>query len=148
MGGDFRQVLPVVKKGTRSSIVGACLKRHALWRSVKQLKLRKNMRAARLSGPGRLEQQRWADHLLDIGNGIVDSPMQVPDSVLAPTSDPQDLIDSTFGDMINNPARITPSALGEAIITTPLNKDAAMINLLAMDKFPGSPTVYLSGDHP
>ena len=43
MAGDFRQVLPVVPRGSRASVVNACIKRHALWRDVHILHLWENM---------------------------------------------------------------------------------------------------------
>ena len=45
LGGDFRQVLPVVRKGSRAQIVGASLRRSYLWESMHHLKLVHNMRA-------------------------------------------------------------------------------------------------------
>ncbi|KAL6140768.1 hypothetical protein ACLB2K_059062 [Fragaria x ananassa] len=44
-GGDFRQVLPVVRKGTRSQTVEASLVNSSFWRDVKILRLRQNMRS-------------------------------------------------------------------------------------------------------
>ena len=35
-GGDFRQVLPVVRRGTRAQIVNACLQKSYLWMDIKQ----------------------------------------------------------------------------------------------------------------
>jgi ATP-dependent DNA helicase PIF1 len=49
MGGDFRQLLPVVPQGTRGQIVDVSLKRSAiLWHCVKVRHLHKNMRVQRL----------------------------------------------------------------------------------------------------
>ena len=45
LGGDFRQVLPVVRKGSRAQIVGASLRRSYLLESMRHLKLVRNMRA-------------------------------------------------------------------------------------------------------
>jgi len=42
-GGDFRQTLPVVPKGTRQQVVAASLCRGNLWRYIKFLHLRQNM---------------------------------------------------------------------------------------------------------
>jgi hypothetical protein len=54
MGGDFRQLLPVVPRGTRGQIVDASLKRSAiLWHSVKVRHLHENMRVQRLLAQGR-----------------------------------------------------------------------------------------------
>lgn len=49
-GGDFRQVLPVVQRGTRAQIVGAALNRSVLWRSMRKMQLTINMRVLQLAG--------------------------------------------------------------------------------------------------
>jgi len=43
LGGDFRQILPVVPKGRREHIVSASVKRSYLWNHFKIFKLTKNM---------------------------------------------------------------------------------------------------------
>ncbi|XP_052623712.1 uncharacterized protein LOC111912409 [Lactuca sativa] len=50
MGGDFRQVLPIVRRGTRAQIVESSLRMSPLWASVKRLRLIINMRALLLVG--------------------------------------------------------------------------------------------------
>jgi len=53
MGGDFRQILPVVPWGTKGQIVDASLKRSAvLWHHVKVRQLHENMRVQRLLAQG------------------------------------------------------------------------------------------------
>lgn len=42
--GDFRQILPVVPRGTKSDDINACLKTSYLWSNVQILKLTMNMR--------------------------------------------------------------------------------------------------------
>jgi ATP-dependent DNA helicase PIF1 len=60
-GEDFRQVLPVVRKGSRAQIVGASLRKSYLWEFMRHLKLVRNMRA---------QTDPWfADYMLRIGNG-------------------------------------------------------------------------------
>ena len=49
-GGDFRQILPVVRKGDKAAIMGAAMKNSPLWPHVRTMKLRINMRVQRLSG--------------------------------------------------------------------------------------------------
>jgi ATP-dependent DNA helicase PIF1 len=44
LGGDFRQILPVVCKGSRSADVNAFVTRSKLWQHISVLKLRVNMR--------------------------------------------------------------------------------------------------------
>ncbi|XP_021986145.2 uncharacterized protein LOC110882430 [Helianthus annuus] len=45
MGGDFRQVLPVIKRGTRAQIVDSSLRMSPLWSLTKKMRLTINMRA-------------------------------------------------------------------------------------------------------
>ncbi len=53
MGGDFRQILHVVPRGTRGQIVDANLKRSVvLWHRVKMRQLHENMRVQRLLAQG------------------------------------------------------------------------------------------------
>ena len=60
-GGDFRQVLPVVRKGTRGQIIDAALRSSYLWRGMRQQRLVRNMRA---------HNDRWfEDYLLKVGKG-------------------------------------------------------------------------------
>ena len=49
-GGDMRQIMPVVKQGSRASIVNACINRSSLWRHVQTMKLTENMRAVTTPG--------------------------------------------------------------------------------------------------
>ena len=68
-GGDFRQILPVIRHGTRSEVVSACLNRSPLWRSVKVMKLTINMRLQRLSSQDSFEVSEFYDFLLRVGEG-------------------------------------------------------------------------------
>ena len=44
-GGDFRQVLPVVSRGTRAQICDATLLQSYIWDDIKIIRLKQNMRA-------------------------------------------------------------------------------------------------------
>ena len=44
LGGEFRQVLPVVPRGTREQVVAALLGRSRLWHNISLFKLSTNMR--------------------------------------------------------------------------------------------------------
>ncbi|XP_034601225.1 uncharacterized protein [Setaria viridis] len=60
-GGVFRQVLPIVQKGSRAQIVDASLRRSYLWESMRHLKLVRNMRT---------QSDPWfVEYLLRIGGG-------------------------------------------------------------------------------
>ena len=66
LSGDFRQILPVVRKGTPADELRACLKASVLWRHVKTIRLTENMRV-RLQG----DSNEFAKLLLKIGDGKV-----------------------------------------------------------------------------
>ncbi|XP_057444045.1 uncharacterized protein LOC130736220 [Lotus japonicus] len=51
LGGDFRQILPVIPKGGRQGIVSATVNSSDLWKYCKFLKLTKNMRLRTTGSP-------------------------------------------------------------------------------------------------
>ncbi|CAH2207398.1 jg2803, partial [Pararge aegeria aegeria] len=69
LAGDFRQTLPVVKRGTRADEVNACLKSSNLWPKFDQLSLSTNMRVHLY---GDLNAEEFSSMLLEIGNGNVE----------------------------------------------------------------------------
>ena len=62
LGGDFRQVLPVIRFANRSELIAASLKSSDLWSNFKVMHLNQNMR----TGPGEEEFSKW---LIKLGNG-------------------------------------------------------------------------------
>ena len=62
MGGDFRQVLHVLRRGTKEEIIGASLVNSYLWPSFVKITLVQNMRA--------ITDPSFSDYLLQIGNGM------------------------------------------------------------------------------
>jgi hypothetical protein len=64
-GGDFRQVLPVVPRGTRAQIIDATLLRSYILKYVRKICLMRNMRA---------QSNPWfSDYLLRMDNGTEDT---------------------------------------------------------------------------
>ena len=63
LGGDFRQILPVVVRESRSHIIDACIKSLELWQDVTVMHLTTNMRVQNE------EQKQFVDYLLRIGEG-------------------------------------------------------------------------------
>ena len=70
-GGDFRQILPVVKKGTRNTTVLAAINQSKLWSYVKILSLTINMRIQAMRQADATSAQQFSDLLLKIGNGNI-----------------------------------------------------------------------------
>ena len=68
-GGDFRQTLPVVPRGSRHQILNASLRNSRLWRHVKMFFLKKNMRLDQTP-----ESELFAQYLLKVGAGKNSNP--------------------------------------------------------------------------
>ena len=70
MGGDFRQILPVVKNGSKYDIVKATVNYSNLWKHCKILKLTKNMRLkSHTSMQSQTEIKEFVNWILHIGDG-------------------------------------------------------------------------------
>ena len=77
-GCDFRQVLPVVPRGTREQITDATLLRSYIWDNIKIIKLQQNMRA---------QSDIWfSEFFLRIGDSteksFANDYMQLPEDIL------------------------------------------------------------------
>jgi hypothetical protein len=140
-GGDFGQVLPVVRKGTRPQITDATLQKSYLWENMQHLHLVRNMRA---------QSDPWfADFLSRIGNGTEetdsDCNVQLPEDICVPCTgkdiDLDRLIEHVFCDLDEN---ITDPT-SRAILTT-RNDSVDNINMRMIKHFPGQEMIYHSFD--
>ncbi|AQK60686.1 hypothetical protein ZEAMMB73_Zm00001d053905 [Zea mays] len=143
-GGDFRQVLPVVRKGSRAQVVASSLRMSYLWESMSHLKLVSNMRA---------KNDPWfAEFLLRVGGGTEDTnsdgDIRLPDDVCVPysgsDSDLDNLIYFAFPNLNENMSDST-YITSRAILST-RNDWVDMINAKMIDRFQGEHMVYHSFD--
>ncbi|GKA15053.1 ATP-dependent DNA helicase PIF1-like protein [Tanacetum coccineum] len=152
-GGDFRQVVPVVPKGSRQDIVSASLKESYLLDHCKVLKLTKNMRltvGARLEDVTEIREfTEWILKLRDgeLGeenDGEVD--IDVPEEILINEADDLifSIVDFTYPNILDNINDL--SYFKERVVLAPTNKVVDNINEHLLDKFPGEEMVYLSYD--
>lgn len=144
-GGDFRQVLPVVRKGSRAQITDATLRRSYLWECMRQLRLVQNMRAQ--------DDLQFADYLLRIGNGVEDADaegcVRIPDNICIPSSTQEGseldlLINSVFPTFDENLGDLT-YITSRAILTT-RNECVDTINMKMIERFQGEEMIYHSFD--
>lgn len=152
-GGDFRQTLPVVPKGTRADIIDASLTSSYLWPYFKVYELKQNMRLYNNS-LSKADADRIATFdkwLLQIGNGSVYDDVdkeliKIPTDLCGdPREDPmKSIVQAIYPSLIqnyNNPAYLT-----ERAILTPKNEVVHELNDIIMNMIPGESRTYLSSD--
>ncbi|XP_028198022.1 uncharacterized protein LOC114382659 [Glycine soja] len=122
-GGDFRQILPVIPRGSRSDIVNATINSSYLWNHCHVLTLSKNMHLeANIDATDREETSASAQWILDIGDGIVGQQndgygsIEIPkDLLITKYDDPlYAIVNSTFPNLShhhNNPEYFQSTAI-------------------------------------
>ena len=137
LGGDFRQVLPVVPRQPRTVIIENCLKRSPLWPSFRVFKLTKNLRA----NDNEQDFSRW---LLALGNGEVHCEgCKIPDSIEIPSechAVPDGLIDAVFPDISD------PRIVSQKVILTTTNEICLQTNKKIIEKVNEDTAIYSSAD--
>src|SRR6266581_4016166 len=131
LGGDFRQCLPVVRHGTKVSIIQSSLKYFSNWKNFEQLSLVKNIRST---------DEKFSKWLLTIGEGSKNNDenlISIHQSFL--TEEP--LIDAIFGNQTNN-----IKSLAKRAILCPTNKATFEINDEIVDHLGGNEKTNLSID--
>uniref|UniRef100_A0A8R1ID26 ATP-dependent DNA helicase n=1 Tax=Caenorhabditis japonica TaxID=281687 RepID=A0A8R1ID26_CAEJA len=63
LGGDFRQILPVIRRGTKTDLINNCIKNSYLWNQFQKFSLLDNMRIINADA-------NWIKFLLDVGDGV------------------------------------------------------------------------------
>ncbi|KAG7958907.1 hypothetical protein I3843_10G043700 [Carya illinoinensis] len=143
-GGDFRQILPVVPKGTRQQQIDASLVSSYLWPKLTKIRLTENMRA-------RLDPD-FSKYILDLGNGLppitINECVRIPAVMLIPYENDaaslDHLVDTVFHNISDYSTNIS-SMMNRAILT-PKNSYVDEINTLLIQKFPGELKQYYSFD--
>ncbi|CAN1812463.1 ATP-dependent DNA helicase PIF1 [Linum perenne] len=138
LGGDFRQTLPVVPKGSREDNINASLPRSYLWNFCTLLHLHINMR------------------VLAIGNGTLPAETFLPSIAADWITVPRKfLIQSKHNAIEQLITRVYPSFqqsyqsleyIKARAIVTPTNAVVSEINNLLLDQIPGSSKKYFSAD--
>jgi ATP-dependent DNA helicase PIF1 len=152
-GGDFRQILPVVPKGTRADIVNATINSSYLWRRCRVLRLSTNMRLQ--YSMDEVENQNlatFAKWILDIGDGkigdIVDGEaiVEIPEDLLVKsiTNPIGDIINAIYPDLLKN--MFLPRFFEDRAILAPTLEIVDQINDYVLSMMPGEGTEYLSCD--
>ncbi|XP_062017408.1 uncharacterized protein LOC133733784 [Rosa rugosa] len=142
-GGDFRQVLPVIHKGTRSEMVQASLINASFWKDVKILRLTQNMRS--------INDPDFSEFLLRVGNGeqptVVEDIIQIPWPMIIPWEN-EESINQLVNQVFPNLDRHVNDAgyMVERAIITPKNDDVDVLNERIIQHFPGPERILYSFD--
>ncbi|XP_044594412.1 uncharacterized protein LOC123271894 [Cotesia glomerata] len=143
LAGDFRQTLPVVKRGTRADEVNACLKSSNLWPKFDQLSLSTNMRVHLY---GDLNAEEFSSMLLEIGNGNVEEEngkIKIPTGIGTIVSNLDELIKNVYPDVKNLKTKST-TWLSERSILTSMNDHASRINDMILSLYEEEEKIYSS----
>lgn len=134
LGGDFLQILPVMRRGTRSVIVHACILSSPLWPYISPnvLKLHENMRLT--NHPFDRQFALWLRQLAR-GDLNEDDTIQLPPFLLCQPNTLQELIKHAYPD-IASPH--DDSYFLQRCILCPRNRDVREINSIVLDNFPGT----------
>jgi hypothetical protein len=134
-GGDIRQVLPVVLRGTEGDIVNECVVSCPLWPNFDKLSLVTNMRTV-ITNDENHDHHNW---LLRVGNGTEPTDkegfIKLPERFSVPSR--EELINSIYSNYQN---------LEEKIILTTTNDDAFEINDIVLDNQVGVAREFASSD--
>ncbi|XP_040989063.1 ATP-dependent DNA helicase PIF2-like [Juglans microcarpa x Juglans regia] len=144
LGGDFRQILPVIRKSTKEQQIDASLASSYIWLILKKIKLTENMRA-------RLDLD-FSQYLIEVGNGnapiTIDENIKISQQMIVPYNNEVEslnsLLDVVYGNMSNYSNNLTEMA--NRAVLTPKNRSVDEINDILIDRFPGDIIRYYSFD--
>ena len=148
LGGDFRQVLPVIQGADRCQIINASLIRSPLWKYVTVFKLTVNMRLSdpTLSAAEKSCMAQFAQWVLDVGDGKVhserkdgeteDTWITIPDDIVHfPEGDkPSAIIDAVYGDFDKSFSSVP--YLAQRCIVCPVNTVVDELNEIMVHRVP------------
>ncbi|XP_050889401.1 uncharacterized protein LOC127094636 [Lathyrus oleraceus] len=152
-GGDFRQILPVVPRGSHSDIIHSTINSSYIWDHCVVLKLTKNMRlqqAGNTSSTSELEL--FSNWILKVGDGKLEEPndgytdIPIPnDFLIYNYDDPLEaIVNETYPNFLNNYKN--PEFLQSRAILAGIIETVDIINQYVLGFIPGEEKEYLSSD--
>ena len=141
MASDWGQILPVVRRGTRSRFHCATLKSLYFWPSFKILELQKNLRVHLASQKASsVVGADFAELLSNVGKGNTPNPLPIPPSMVVPGSNVPDLVKTVY------PSTVCHDLRNRCILTLRKNfNDDINDTILQQNK--GEEHTYESADH-
>ncbi|CAJ2679392.1 unnamed protein product [Trifolium pratense] len=156
LGGDFRQILPVIPKGRRHDIVQACINNSDLWDHCKIFMLSKSMRVRDTTGEQQASTREFNKWLLQLGDGNIETICKDGEEIASWTRIPNQYLIQPMGDPLKQIVESTypnlkrhlwnEEYLRERAILTPLNETVDEINNYIVQITEGSTKQYRSSD--
>jgi hypothetical protein len=152
LGGDFRQILPVVPRGNRADIVHATINSSPLWSFCKVLRLTTNMRLQFSNVAADNESlKKFAEWILDLGDGKLgidndgEALVDIPDDLCIQHSGNHvaDIVSFTYPSMDNLQ---NADFFQDRAILVPTLDLVEMVNDYIMSMIPGEGKEYFSCD--
>ncbi|XP_057428026.1 uncharacterized protein LOC130721279 isoform X1 [Lotus japonicus] len=153
LGGDFRQILPIIPKGRRPEIVMSTINSSRLWKFCKVLTLTENMRLMNNTcSQGDQGIKHFSKWVLDVGDGNLgdyndgESDIRIPtDLLIHQSSNPiADIVQLIYPDMLQKVGCVEYYC--DKAILAPTLDAVDSINQYALSLFPGEETTYFSSD--
>ncbi|XP_074266148.1 uncharacterized protein LOC141588615 [Silene latifolia] len=158
LGGDFRQILPVIPGKGRADVVDASISKSTqIWPHCEVLKLRKNMRVRKHQDNHEVaELEGFANWVLDIGDGNIPATakegedektwIKIPKDMLVPTTnDPiGTIVNEIYPELLKN--YTDPKYLQGRAILAPKNEVVDEINRYILRLIPGEEEITKSAD--
>ncbi|XP_057740496.1 ATP-dependent DNA helicase PIF1-like [Arachis stenosperma] len=153
LGGDFRQILPVILRGSGQDIIQSSINSSYLWHNCKVLKLTKNMRLSLGENNNKQELRNVAEWLLKIGDDLAgdttdgESIVHIPSDILIKNSETvlDNLIDFVYPNMLSN-LSVEIYFKDRVILAPTLDFCVTDVNNKMTAGLPGQEIVYLSSD--
>ncbi|KAH0611538.1 uncharacterized protein H6S33_010803 [Morchella sextelata] len=141
LGGDYVQILPVVRRGNRGPIVAACLQSSILWHNFKLLSLKVNMRV-RVG----IANRQFAEWLAEMSynqqwNGTIILPPFIKISTIV-----EDLCRHVFPLEIVSRAHLDPTVFSRRAILAMRNDTVADFNEIVLQQISGEIETYFAID--
>lgn len=152
-GGDFRQILPVIPKGSRQDIVLSTINSSYLWSHCRVLSLTRNMRLQVGRNINVEELRDFSEWILRIGDGIEGGPndgeatIEIPEDLLIKdvVGDPIDaIVQAIYPRILEN--LDDPKFFQDRAILAPTLECVELVNEHMLSLMAGEEKIYLSCD--
>ena len=139
--GDWRQILPVVPRGSKSQIINCCLKNSYIWDNIEVFSLTQNMR---VSLDNNIEATEFAELLLSVGDGSLndeDGYIHLESHFFSTSKTLTEFCKEIFGGINKGLKEID----GKAVLC-PTNAEVNEVNKIVLEMLDGDQVEYLSND--